>query len=46
MARPERIRLGDLLRKAKAEALASNPGSTAKAVEGFNLIGDPALRLP
>jgi len=40
------IRLGDLLRKAKAEALKSNPGSTAKAVEGFNLIGDPALRLP
>jgi len=40
------VRLGDLLRRAKAEALASNPGSTAKAVEGFNLLGDPALRLP
>ena len=40
------VRLGDVLRKAKAEALKSNPGSTAKAIEGFNLLGDPALRLP
>jgi hypothetical protein len=39
-------RLGDVVRRAKVEALASSPGWTAKAVEGFNLIGDPALRLP
>jgi hypothetical protein len=40
------VRLGDLVRQAKAEAMRSNPESSAKAVEGFNLIGDPALRLP
>jgi uncharacterized repeat protein (TIGR01451 family) len=39
-------RLGDVVRRAKVEALSSSPGWTAKAVEGFNLIGDPALRLP
>jgi hypothetical protein len=40
------VRLGDLVRRAKAEALRTNPQSTAKVVEGFNLLGDPALRLP
>jgi len=35
-----------ILREAKAEALKSNPDSTHKVVEGFNLIGDPALKLP
>jgi hypothetical protein len=40
------IRLGELLRRAKAEALVANPASAPKVVEGFNLIGDPALRLP
>jgi hypothetical protein len=40
------IRLGDLLRHAKAEALAADPRSGPNVVEGFNLIGDPALRLP
>lgn len=39
-------RLGDVLRKAKREALAANPNSAPYAVEGFNLIGDPALLLP
>lgn len=39
-------RLGDVLRKAKREALAENPRSAPHAVGGFNLIGDPALRLP
>jgi uncharacterized repeat protein (TIGR01451 family) len=40
------VRLGELLRQAKAEALLANPRSAPNAVEGFNLIGDPALRLP
>jgi hypothetical protein len=39
-------RLGEVLRKAKREALLENPRSAPHAVEGFNLIGDPALRLP
>jgi hypothetical protein len=37
--------LGDAVREAKAEALAADP-STRPAVEGWNLLGDPALRLP
>jgi hypothetical protein len=37
--------LGDAVREAKAEALASDP-SIRPAVEGWNLLGDPALLLP
>jgi Peptidase family C25 len=37
--------LGDAVREAKAEALASDP-SVRPAVEGWNLLGDPALLLP
>ena len=37
--------LGDAVREAKAEALAADP-STRSAVDGWNLLGDPALRLP
>jgi hypothetical protein len=37
--------LGDAVREAKAEALALDP-STRPAVEGWNLLGDPALLLP
>ncbi len=40
------VRLGELLRQSKAEALLANPRSAPNVVEGFNLIGDPALRLP
>jgi hypothetical protein len=40
------VRLGDLVRRAKAEALETNPQSTTKVVDGFNLLGDPALPLP
>jgi hypothetical protein len=37
--------LGDAVREAKAEALAADP-STRAAVDGWNLLGDPALLLP
>jgi hypothetical protein len=37
--------LGDAVREAKAEALAADP-STRSAVDGWNLLGDPALLLP
>ena len=37
--------LGDSVREAKAEALAADP-STRSAVDGWNLLGDPALLLP
>jgi hypothetical protein len=37
--------LGDAVREAKAGALAADP-SVRPAVDGFNLLGDPALRLP
>jgi hypothetical protein len=40
------VRLGELLRRSKAEALAANPRSAPNVVEGFNLLGDPALRIP
>jgi hypothetical protein len=36
--------LGEAVRRAKADALAANP-ATRPAVEGWNLLGDPALRL-
>jgi hypothetical protein len=39
------VTLGEAIRAAKSAALAADP-RTAPAVEGFNLIGDPALRLP
>jgi hypothetical protein len=39
------VALGEALRRAKREALAENPRS-ATVVSGFNLLGDPALRLP
>jgi hypothetical protein len=35
-----------VVRKGKADALAANPNSAPKVVEGFNLLGDPALVLP
>lgn len=38
-------RLGDALRTAKAEAASATP-QTRPVIEGFNLLGDPALRLP
>ncbi|HEX9186594.1 MAG TPA: C25 family cysteine peptidase [Vicinamibacteria bacterium] len=37
--------LGDAVREAKAEALATDP-TVLPAVDGFNLLGDPALKLP
>jgi hypothetical protein len=37
--------LGEAVRLAKGEALAADP-TTRPAVEGWNLLGDPALRLP
>jgi uncharacterized repeat protein (TIGR01451 family) len=39
------VALGEALRRAKSEALAENPRS-ATVVFGFNLLGDPALRVP
>ncbi len=41
----ERRPLGDAVREAKAEALAADPSIRA-AVDGWNLLGDPALILP
>jgi hypothetical protein len=40
-----RVTLGEAIRRAKARALAEDP-SARPAVEGFGLLGDPALRLP
>jgi hypothetical protein len=37
--------LGEAVRRAKAEALAADPRAVS-VVEGFNLLGDPAFRLP
>jgi hypothetical protein len=37
--------IGEMIRRAKAAALAQDPSSRT-AVEGFVLLGDPALRLP
>lgn len=37
--------LGEAIRQAKREALDGDPASR-RAVEGFNLLGDPALRVP
>lgn len=36
--------LGEVIRRAKARAIAEDPGASA-IVDGFNLLGDPALRL-
>jgi hypothetical protein len=36
------LRLGDVIRKAKREALQANPG-VQPVVDGWNLLGDPAL---
>ena len=41
----ERLPLGEAIRQAKAAVLEEFPGSRA-VVEGWNLLGDPALRLP
>jgi hypothetical protein len=41
----EKMSLGEAIRRAKATAIAGNPGSRP-AVEGYNLLGDPALILP
>ena len=37
--------LGEAIRRGKTEALKKDP-RTRQVVEGFNLLGDPALRLP
>ncbi len=37
--------LGEIIRRAKAGALAAKPLSR-EAIDGYNLIGDPALKLP
>jgi hypothetical protein len=39
------LTLGEAMRRAKAETLRADPAAI-EAVEGFNLLGDPALRLP
>ncbi|RPJ58142.1 MAG: hypothetical protein EHM24_28885, partial [Acidobacteria bacterium] len=39
------LTLGEAIRQAKAEVLRADP-ATAPVVEGWNLLGDPALRLP
>jgi len=38
--------LGEALRRAKVEALSADPKWAPYVVDGFNLLGDPALRLP
>jgi hypothetical protein len=38
--------LGEALRRAKIETLDADPKWAPVVVEGFNLIGDPALKLP
>jgi hypothetical protein len=40
-----RMTLGEAIRQAKVETLAANPAARA-VVEGWNLLGDPALRIP
>jgi hypothetical protein len=40
----EEVTLGEAIRDAKRQALEDEPGALS-AVEGFSLIGDPALRL-
>jgi len=40
----EGVSLGEALRRAKTEALRADPG-TKPVVEGWNLLGDPSLRL-
>jgi hypothetical protein len=39
------VPLGEAIRRAKSDALRADPG-VLEAVEGFNLLGDPALRVP
>jgi hypothetical protein len=39
------VPLGEAVRRAKAELLLADPGALA-VTEGWNLLGDPALRLP
>jgi hypothetical protein len=39
------MRLGEAVRRAKADMVAADP-ATLPAAEGFNLLGDPALPLP
>jgi hypothetical protein len=39
------VPLGEAIRRGKTEALKKDPRTRA-VVEGFNLLGDPALRLP
>ena len=41
----EGLSLGEAIRQAKAEALAAN-AATKGVIEGWNLLGDPSLRLP
>jgi hypothetical protein len=41
----KRLPLGEAIRRAKAEAMAADP-ATGPVIEGFNLLGDPTLRLP
>ncbi len=41
----KRLPLGEAIREAKTEALRADPGRLRGVVEGFNLLGDPALVL-
>ena len=41
----EGLSLGEAVRQAKAESVAANP-ATKGVIEGWNLLGDPSLRLP
>ena len=40
------LTLGEAVRRAKAAVLAKNPGRAAHVVHGWNLLGDPSLKLP
>ncbi|HEY6548056.1 MAG TPA: C25 family cysteine peptidase, partial [Vicinamibacteria bacterium] len=39
------LTLGEAVRRAKAAALARHPGRLGPVVHGFNLLGDPSLKL-
>jgi hypothetical protein len=41
----DRLPLGEAIRQAKAEAIAKTPGARS-VIEGWNLLGDPALQIP
>ena len=41
----QNLTLGEAIRQAKAAALGRDPGRLGVVVHGFNLLGDPSLRL-